>query len=420
MAGFIMLPDLHFTGAPDSWHDARLLPRQGLAQALVDARNRTLNLLSAFGMDARHWHMAASDEFSPPHWTLGYLAWYGEKWCLREPVALHGPDGMLWEPASPAALSGADAWFDADRIPPDARWEVTLPILSVIKTYAATVLERMLARLAVLPDDDDSTLEPFRIALFREVLEAENLTAMLQALAYPLPAGMVRAPSSGSAGVLHFEGGRVMLGRASAVGLTFDNEYPPQPTYVPAFDIDATPVTHRDFLEFVDDGGYDDPAWWSPAGQQWMMFQERSVPRYWSRLRTPDGRTVQWHMQRFGREMLLPLDEPIGHVSLFEAEAWCRWAGRRLPTEGEWEVAATRGGQFQWGNMREWTASVFEPYDGFVSGRDDTWSVPYFGVYQSVRGSAWMTPPMFRHIAYRGAAEPGSDLAWIGFRSCAV
>lgn len=419
MAGFFMLPDLYFTGAADSWHDARTMPRQGIAHALVDARNRTLSLLAAFGMHERNWRLMPSHEFSPPHWTLGNLAWYGEKWCLRDPSEIRGPAGSLWEPAAPTLLDGADAWFDADRIPPDTRWEVTLPELAVIKAYAANTLERILAQLTNLHDDSDESLEPFRMTLFREVLEAEGLIAILQALGRPLPGGMARAPWRCEPGTLSFTGGRMTLGRDAGQGLSFDNERPAQRTYVPPFEIDAAPVSHRQFLAFVEDGGYDNPAWWSAAGQQWMMFQERSVARYWSRQRE-GGRTVRWHMQRFGSDIVLPLDEPVCHVSLFEAEAWCRWAGRRLPTEDEWEMAATRNGTFQWGSVREWTGSVFEPYDGFLPGRDDTWSLPYFGVYQAVRGAAWMTPPAFRSACFRGAAEPGADLGWIGFRSCAV
>jgi ergothioneine biosynthesis protein EgtB len=420
MTGFFMLPDLHFTGPEEFWQDARTLPRRGVAQALVDARSRTLGLLAALGVDERVPRAAASEEFSPPQWTLGYLAWYGEKWCLRDPTEIHGPDGALWEPGAPTVLDGADAWFDADRIPPDARWEVSLPALSVIKLYAAGTLERILARLAILPDEADETLEPFRLSLFREVIEAESLVAMLQALGRPMPGSVARMPAVSPASPLHFEGSSVTLGRQTSHGLAFDNETPPQSTYVPAFEIDATPVTHRQFLEFVEDAGYDNPAWWSPAGQQWMMFQERSVPRYWSRQHQDAGRGVRWHMQRFGQQIELAMDEPICHLSLFEAEAWCRWAGRRLPKEEEWELAATRSNLFQWGIVREWTGSIFEPYAGFIPGRDDTWSLPYFGLYQAVRGAAWITPAMYRHPAFRGVAEPGSDLGWIGFRSCAV
>lgn len=425
MTGFFMLPDLHFTGSGDDWRDARHLPRQGLAQALVDCRNRTLGLLSSFGMQERSWRLLPSHEFSPPQWVLGHLAWYAEKWCLRDPRPMtslsagisHGT--QIWEPTEPSALNGADAWFDADRIPPDARWEVALPDVAVIKQYAADTLERVLARIATLYDDGDATLYPFRLVLFRETLQTEALAAMLQALGRPLPGGMSRLSSTGEQGTLQLPGGRFVMGWNEPDGFAFDNERPPQRTYVQPFEIDAAPVTNRQFMEFVDDGGYDNPAWWSAAGQQWLMFQERSAPRYWSRQRHPDiaGR---WQLQRFGEDVAVPLAEPVRHVSLFEAQAWCLWAGRRLPTEDEWEMAAVQNSAFRWGEVSEWTASVFEPYDGFEAGPDDTWSAPYFSTYQTVRGASWLTPAWFHHARFRLMVDPGSDGGWIGFRTCAV
>jgi ergothioneine biosynthesis protein EgtB len=413
MTGFFMLPDLYFSGSGESWNDARRLPRQGLQQALVDSRNRTLGLLAPFGDTERGWRMERVEGFDPPLWTLGHVAWFAEKWCLREVR----DDGAFRRPALPSLLDGADAWFDADRIPPDARWEATLPAVSVVKRYASTVLDRVLAQLATRKDDRDDTLYAFRLALFREDLLGEALAELSQALGRPLSGAPAGAPVIGNASAsLQFPGGKFTLGWSEPDGFAFDNELPPQRTYVPPFDIDSAPVSNRQFIEFIEDGGYDNPEWWSRAGEQWLMFQERSAPRYWSRNRQGGG----WLIERFGQPCAVPAMEPVRHISLFEAQAWCRWAGRRLPQEDEWEMAAVQNRGFQWGQVWEWTASPFEPYDGFVPGVDDSYSEPYFQTHQSVRGASTQTAPRLRHVRFRQHADPGNDHGWIGFRTCAL
>jgi ergothioneine biosynthesis protein EgtB len=190
---------------------------------------------------------------------------------------------------------------------------------------------------------------------------------------------------------------------------------------VPAFEIDAQPVTNGQYLEFVEDGGYDHPQWWSPAGLEWLMMQERSAPLGWQR----DATTRTWQALRYGQARTLNRDEPVRHVSLFEAQAWCRWAGRRLPTEDEWEMAAVQGrAGFHWGQVWEWTSSPFEPYPEFEPGgshgRVASLSAPHFMTMQAVRGAAAHTPQRARHPRFRGFLLPERDDIFVGFRTCAL
>jgi ergothioneine biosynthesis protein EgtB len=419
MSGFSMLPDLHFSGGQRDWADPRRLPREGLANALVESRNRTLAWLAAFGQSRRGWMVTRQYDADPPLWTLGAIAWHAEWWTLRDVHPVRRGGVVLLAPAAPPLLQGADEWFDPDRIGPDERWEVTLPEVAVVKQYAADVLDGMLRRVAVLPDDSDDTLYGLRRALAYEDEQGERIAALLQALGVaPVePAAAWPSVSVPSGGTLQFPGGRFVQGWAEPDGFALPDELPPQTTYVPAFEIDAAPVTNAQYLEFVEDRGYEHPAWWSEAGRQWLMTQERSAPRYWTR----HAETRAWMAERFGILRTLNPDEPVRHVSLFEAQAWCRWAGRRLPAEVEWELAAAqdRGG-FRWGMVREWTSTPYEPYEGFEPGPADAALLQRFGEDQAVRGTSFASPARLKHPRARWALPPGDDIAFVGFRSCAL
>jgi len=416
MSGFTMLPDLYFSGGQAGWSDARRLPREGLAQALVDARSRTLAWLAAFGQTRKGWDVPRQHDADPPLWTLGFIAWHAEWWCLRGVRQLDRGGVPVPVAREPSRLGGADEWFDPDRIGPDERWEIVLPDVAVVKQYASDVLDGLLRRLALLADDGDLTLYPFRRALFLEDAQAENLAALLQALGLAPAAPVAPGPgvSVAHAGTLHFPGGRFTQGWSDPDGYAQPDELPPQPTYVPAFEIDAALVSNAQFLEFVEDGGYENPAWWSAAGRQWLMTQERSAPRYWSR--HPESRN--WMVERFGTLRTLNPDEAVRHVSLFEAQAWCGWAGRRLPMESEWELAALQNRGLQWGMLREWTASPYEPYAGFAASPSDGEMVARFGTHQAVRGTTFVSSPRQRHVRARVALLPEDDFAFVGFRTC--
>ncbi|WP_454722135.1 MULTISPECIES: SUMF1/EgtB/PvdO family nonheme iron enzyme [Cupriavidus] len=417
MSGFSMLPDLHFNGGKTVWADARRLPREGLAQALVDTRNRTLAWLAAFGQTRRGWEVPREAFADPPLWTLGHIAWHAEWWCLRE-VRVREHDGLPLQVAGvPSMLDGADAWFDPERIGPEARWEAALPDVAVVKRYAADVLDAVLRQLAVLPDDSDATLYAWRRALFHEDRQGEAIAALLQALgmAPAEPAAALPSLSVPHGGTLQFPGGRFVQGWAEPDGFALPDELPPQSTYVPAFEMDAAPVSNAQFLEFVEDAGYERAHWWTPAGRQWLMAQERSAPRYWAR--HPESRT--WMALRFGSLRTLNPDEAVRHVSLFEAQAWCAWAGRRLPLEPEWELAAAQNrGGLRWGMVREWTATPYEPYAGFVAGPGDADFAASFATHQAVRGASFASPARQHHARARLALLPEDDFAFVGFRSC--
>lgn len=182
--------------------------------------------------------------------------------------------------------------------------------------------------------------------------------------------------------------------------------------------IDAQVVRWAEFLPFVEDGGYDDPRFWSSNGWAWRQALPAACPRY---LHPPAGPAGVWQRWRFGRWAPLDRREAACHLTLHEAQAWCRWAGRRLPTEAEWERAALcRPGVFAWGEVWEWTASPFAPFDGFVAHPYRDYSAPWFDSRPVLRGASFMTQPRMKHPRYRNYFLPHRNDVPAGFRSCAA
>jgi iron(II)-dependent oxidoreductase len=159
---------------------------------------------------------------------------------------------------------------------------------------------------------------------------------------------------------------------------------------VPEFEIDAQPVSWSQYIEFVDDGGYDRPELWHTDGWAWLQAQDatggRRGPRHVDQIGVARfggaGAVLQ---MRFGQPVRVAGHHPVTHCSWWEADAWCRWAGRRLPDEAEWELAAhvaVRRG-FRWGEVHEWTASRLQPYPGFSPDPWADYSMPHFGQAQA-------------------------------------
>ena len=397
-----------------------------LAAALSDARHYTLALfdsLAAAGYDQPH-QVPRLPIVNPPLWELGHTAWFAEWFVLREAASSHPADAER-----PGLLARGDDWFDSNTVAHRSRWTLDLPGPGALKTYCREVHERILDRLA-REASDDAALYPYRLALAHEDMHGEAYLYTMQTLgAAPQPtladlieraqaqARLFNKLGRGRAGApeVRFAGGTFLRGGDQARGFVFDNEKKSAPCRVAPFAIDANLVTNAQYLEFMEDGGYQRPHYWSEAGRAWLMGQEKSAPRHWAR----EG--GDWHLLRFGRRVALAPGEPVRHVSLFEAQAWCAWAGRRLPLEDEWEFAATSSQPgFAWGQLWEWTASSFEPYPGFAPDRYREYSAPWFGSRQALRGASFATPARLRSPRFRNFFTPERDDIFVGFRSCAL
>ena len=396
-----------------------------LSLALIEARNHTLRWAAALetadegralvlGEDLPP---AVAAELDPPLWTFGHIAWFQERWIGRNVQRARGEAADPAQPRLASVVAEADRWYDPASLDREGRRALAageLPDLQSTRSYLVESLETTLELLAGIAVEDDATLYFHRLALFHEEMHAEAFAVFAQTLG--IDVGLVgrlviRAPRP----PLLFPATRWLLG-SSGAGFRFDNEREPHPVDVPEFEIDAQPVTWAQYGEFVEDGGYDERAHWSDAGWAWLEREGRRTPRHVDQLRHG---VLQ---RRFGVLARVPAAHPVVHVSWHEADAWCRWAGRRLPSEVEWEAAAHQGASrgFSWGQVREWTASTFRPYPGFVAGPWRDYSLPAFGSHKVLRGASFATRDSLRSARFRGFALPERDGGFFGFRSCAL
>ena len=389
---------------------------------LEDARARTLGLLAP--IDDADLVGQVSPLMSPLAWDLAHIGHYEELWLLRNVVGA-APTNELF-----------DDVYDAFKHP--RRDRPSLPILgpAEARAFVAGVRARALDVLATVDlDSDDPLLRDgfvYGLVAQHEHQHDETMLATIQLMenfAHPDADEWHPTPVLGSeTGALRVSGFRESVaidGGTFAIGTdehawVYDNERPRHEVELAPFRIDRTPVTNRQYRAFVDDGGYDDSRLWSDAGWEWRQDAAVDAPQFWQREGGGD-----WSRRRYGRREGLPPDEPVQHVCWHEANAFATWRGARLPTEAEWEAAASHDGepggpQQMVGDVWEWTATDFAGYPGFVSFPYREYSEVFFGPeYKVLRGGSWATDTSVRRATFRNWDYPIRRQIFSGFRCAA-
>jgi iron(II)-dependent oxidoreductase len=386
---------------------------------------------------------------NPPRWEVGHVGWFQEYWCLRRTQ----PDRYSGQRSAPI-LPNADALYNSATVPHDSRWELPLPPFADTLAFRDEVLLKLLERLQARCDEDDAYFS--QLAARHELMHAEAFHYTRQTLSYPAPriAAAKTHPGNRVEGDVELPGGPFRLGAAPDGGFAFDNEKWAHPVVLKPFRMARTAVTNAEFLAFVEAGGYGKREYWSEEGWRWLQGTGCKQPVYWRK----DG---SWQLRRFDKWIALPPDEAVIHVNWHEANAYCGWAGRRLPTEAEWEYAATfepasgRKRLFPWGdepwdpsranlfsaspasvhevpagdtpaglrqmigNVWEWTSSDFLPYPGFLRDPYKEYSEPWFGNHKVLRGGCYATSPRLVHGAWRNFYMPDRADVFAGLRTCA-
>ncbi|GAB3185994.1 selenoneine synthase SenA [Hydrogenophaga aquatica] len=401
---------------------ARHAGKAWLREALTDARERTLRLLAAceraLGPSLAVPH---SIELNPPLWEAGHIGWFADWWIARNPGRFLGTLLGTGQPRAAArqARDGwdADALYNSSTVAHDTRWHLRLPDVDATRDHLVASLQDTLAWLEDAPPDDQG-LYFFRLALFHEDMHGEAALYMAQTLGID-PGGADRPAIPALPGPprqLALAPQTWMLGH-DGPGFVFDNERCAHPVTLDGGDIDAHAVTWGQYLPFIEDGAYDNPRLWSPEGWAWRQAEQISAPRHLRRAANAPG---SWEAFRFGRWEALGEAVAACHLSAHEAQAWCRWAGRRLPTEAEWEAAACTLPGFTWGQVWEWTSSAFTPYPGFEPHPYADYSAPWFDGRPVLRGASAATAARMRHPRYRNYFVATRNDIYAGFRSMAA
>ncbi|MCC7509916.1 MAG: ergothioneine biosynthesis protein EgtB [Planctomycetes bacterium] len=384
---------------------------------------------------------------NPLRWEIGHASYFYSRWVLRERRGL------------PPTRPDEDALFDSISIAHTTRWSLPLPSFDDTLAYCKTIHDRVADGLS--PEDFYLT----RYAIYHEDMHGEAFTYTRQTLGYPLPRLVYQpAPDAGALdGDAEIPGGTFRLGAAKDAVFVFDNEKWAHPVTVQPFKIARAAVSQSQFAAFVDDGGYDEPRYWGEDGWAWRMAHGRAHPVYW---RKQGG---AWQRRQFDQWVPLEPHRAVIHVSWYEAQAYCRWAGRRLPTEAEWECAAScepdgKGGLgprkrlYPWGdepprpehanldtrvpgtvdvgahaagdsafgvrqmlgNVWEWTDTDFKGYPGFVADMYSEYSEPWFVGFKALRGGAYCTRSRLIRNTWRNFYTPHRNDILAGFRTCAL
>jgi iron(II)-dependent oxidoreductase len=432
---------------------------------------QTLNYLEALH-DAHRYTLALIDDLTdqqligprlrivnPLLWEIGHVAWFQEYWVLRHlngraPILPHG-----------------DSLYDSANVAHDMRWDLPLPSRAETLAYLREVLDRVTDQYQQRERIDAQAEYFLSLAIFHQDMHNEAFGYSRQTLSFAQPCldsldGVTGRPfvtpqdPPAALGDAQVPGGILLLGSLPDRPFTFDNEMDAHEVEIAPFQISRTAVTNAEFAAFVDDDGYQREEFWSKAGWRWRQSIDARHPLHWQ----SDGRA--WLQRKFDKPVLLENFLPVLNVNWFEAESYCRWAKRRLPTEAEWEMAAScepriagaRKRRFPWGekpaenglanldwrlggcidvralpesdsafgcrqmigNTWEWTASDFNPYPGFKPGAYKEYSAPWFGDHKVLRGGCWTTRSRMVHNAYRNFYQPDRRDVWAGFRTCSV
>jgi iron(II)-dependent oxidoreductase len=434
-----------------------------LTDELREARRRTLELVA--DLDDEQMIGPRLVIVNPLRWEIGHVAWFQEYWLLRH---LGGRS---------AILSDGDSLYDSAKVAHDTRWKLPLPSKTDTIAYMTRILDEVAENfpegaLNTALDPSGKGAEYFlSLALFHEDMHDEAITYTRQTLELPVPelsipqasTAIKREEAQVVSGDALVPGGSFVFGNATGHGFVFDNEQQPCEVEVPSFAMSRTATTNEEFATFVTDQGYQRRECWSDEGWRWRESVGANHPVYW---KFAGG---EWWRRNFAE--LVPLESklPVLHVNWYEADAYCRWAGRRLPTEVEWEMAASavpgdhgiasdRKQRYPWGddyptperanldsrnlgcldvralpgsdsafgcrqmigNVWEWTASDFMPFPGFIPGPYQEYSAPWFGNHKVLRGGCWATRSRLISNTYRNFYLPDRGDVWAGFRTCAL
>jgi ergothioneine biosynthesis protein EgtB len=393
----------------------------GLGGAYAAVRRRTLAL--AEPLSAEDCCAQSMPDASPVKWHLAHTTWFFETFVLA-------PREAAFRAFHPAFRVLFNSYYNGvgDKHPRPRRGLLTRPGLPDVLAYRADV-DRRMARLLDERGGDAELAGLVELGLQHEQQHQELiLTDVKHLLAqnplYPAydahgaaddPGPLPEAGSNAGPAWIAFDGGMTEIGHAGP-GFAFDNELPRHRQYLAPFALAARLTTNAEYLEFVEAGGYDDPSLWLSEGWDRVAGGDMRHPLYWVR-------DEQGGWMEFTLRGLAPLDprRPVSHVSLYEADAYARWRGARLPLEAEWETAADAAGDRLaqlFGACWQWTASSYAPYPGFAPapGALGEYNGKFMVNQYVLRGSSCATPPGHARASYRNFFPAGARWQFSGIR----
>ncbi len=411
--------------------------RKKLEEHFLAVRHRSEELVAP--LETEDFVMQTMPDVSPPKWHIGHTTWFFERVILQD-FEKH------FKPHDERLYFTFNSYYETfgERLRRDRRGTLCRPTLAVVMEYRRTITERTVELIRTIDDSGLEQIAPLvELGCNHEQQHQELFVTDIKHIfaSNPFqPAYRTRPeisrPHLIEQRFLDFEGGLVEIG-FNGGGFAYDNESPRHQVFLQPFRLATRPVTNGEFLAFIEDNGYGDHRWWLSDAWDLLAREKWQAPLYWSK--TDRG----WEIMTLAGPQELDPDEPVVHVSFYEAAAYARWADRRLPTEFEWEHAAMQAGQenrghllddriyhptpapyngdglqAMIGNVWEWTASSYLAYPGYKQSRDalGEYNGKFMNNQRVLRGGSCATPADHIRFTYRNFFQPEKQWQFSGFR----
>lgn len=409
---------------------------ENLRSAWLETRHLTERLCRP--MQVEDFCIQSMPDVSPPKWHLAHTTWFFEEFLLGQTSD--------YRPVHPRYRFLFNSYYESvgEHLERSKRGVLSRPTTDEVMQYRSEIDERVQSMFEPLTDCRQQR-ETLRLGIHHEQQHQELLLTDLKHIFWSNPLRPVYydretersvPPHANPYGYedewVEIEEGLYEIGHDPEDGFSFDNETPKHPVYAAEFSIQRRLITNGEYLEFIEAGGYRDPALWLSQG--WDLAKHWEAPLYWEK--SPTG----WTEMTLAGMLPLDLNAPVAHVSFFEADAFARWRGARLPTEAEWEIyALTRpiegnfleGGRYHpaalkkstpsdqlWGEVWQWTASAYRPYPGFkpLSGSFGEYNAKFMSNQMVLRGGSCVTPRSHIRATYRNFFQPEARWQFSGIR----